>query len=340
MASTSPIYTVLGATGHIGSRVSSLLLSSGQRVRAVVRSKMSEKAKEIESKGAELWLVESKEGGGKTLNANLDALSAALTGADAAFIMIPPNLHAENPEEDAKQYVETLKRAVEVSKIEKLVLLSSIGAHMEVPVGGVQPLKFLEDAFKPLERVQKTFVRVSYFYLNVLPNLEPSILSLGFFPYTFSPDSLIPLVSQDDISDQVVTELQLLTSNTHFHDLNKTLPPQASDQANAHTPQIQAPYSSNKFVELSGPEDLTFEQVSSFISDILHQPIVYLPIPFEKQDKIWQTQGCSRQGALDFVNMYSSFSSYTVSWQHPQSLIRGKRLFKDYLASVIVPNKE
>lgn len=332
MSSTSPIFTVLGATGHIGSRVSSLLLSSGARVRAVVRSTSSEKAKTLESQGAELCLVTSKEERGKTLNANVSELSAALTGADAAFIMIPPNLHAENPEEDAKQYVEILKSAVEDSKITKLVLLSAIGAHMQVPIGGVQPLKALEDAFKPLETVQKTFVRVGYFYLNVLPNLAPSILSLGFFPYTFSPESRIPLVSQDDIADQVVEELQRLISRN-----DNSLAPQAPHHASNDQSGFTQPKDSgsNKFVELSGPEDLTFEQVTSFIADILHQPMVYLHIPFEKQDKVWQTQGCSPQGALDFVDMYSSFSSYAVTWQHPDSLVRGKRHFKDYLADVL-----
>lgn len=323
MSSTAGVFTVLGATGNIGSRVTSLLLSSGHRVRAVVRSKTSKPAQELEKQGAELWLVESKEEEGKTLTTDAIALSDALSGATAAFIMIPPNLHAENPENDAKQYVSTLRSAVEASKIERLVLLSAIGAHLEPAIGGCQPLRELELAFKPLKGVHKTFVRVSYFYLNVAPNLPP-VRDLGFFPYTFSPESPIPLVSQDDIADQVALELQSLATTY------ATPSSASSDTSSGNTA------SSNKIVELTGPEDLTFEYISTTIlADLTQKPIVYLHIPFDKQEKVWQSQGCSAQGALDFVDMYSAFSDGRASWENPSTLVRGKRLFKDYLKQAL-----
>ena len=317
--SCSKTFTVLGATGNIGSRLISLLLASNHHVRAVVRSKTSKAALEMANKGAELWLVESEAEKGQTLSIDVEALSLALRGADAAFLMIPPNVEAEDPEKDAEQFIKSLRRAVEASQIPRVLLLSSIAAHVSPAIGGVNPLRAFELLFADLTTVQKTYLRVSYFFLNILPNL--CALDLGILPYTFSPDAPIPLVSQDDIAEQALHELEEIVK------IEKTSLAVPSTAASG--------YNNPKIVELAGPSDLSFNQVASIISELVKRPIIYLPIPFHQQEQVWISQGLSRRGALDFVDMYASFSNGKATWEHPETLIRGLHHIKDYLAQIL-----
>jgi len=75
------MYTVLGATGHIGSVITKVLLEKGEKVRVVGRQ--GGKLQQFVSKGAESLVAD-------VLDA--EALRRALDGTRAAFLMIPPGI--------------------------------------------------------------------------------------------------------------------------------------------------------------------------------------------------------------------------------------------------------
>ena len=306
---SSKIFTILGSTGNIGYELSRVLRASGHTVRAVVRSKDSTKAQQLEKLGAELWLVVPKEEAGKTLTTDVPALTAALTGADGAFIMVPPNLHAENPQNDAKQFIASVRSAVEASKIAHVVLLSSMGAQVQPLIGGLQTLNELEAGFETLTTVRKTILRPSYFYWNVLGNLS-TISTNGYFAHYITPDIKVSVVDTDDIAEQAALELESPPTETN-----------------------------SKLVELEGPEQLTFEQITDIIGEIVERPIVYIHLPSEKQERIWLSIGCSPQGAIDMKGLYDAISTSRTVWEHPEKVVRRNRTFKEYLTNILKEKK-
>ncbi|MGH9391827.1 MAG: SDR family oxidoreductase, partial [Vicinamibacteria bacterium] len=75
--------TVMGASGHVGRRIAEILLDSGEKVRALARSK--EKLAPLEKKGAEAQT-------GDVTDARF--LASAFRGAEGVFSLLPPDSHS------------------------------------------------------------------------------------------------------------------------------------------------------------------------------------------------------------------------------------------------------
>ncbi len=75
------MYTILGATGNIGSVITRILLERGEKVRAVGRN--AAKLHTLSQRGAETFI-------GNVVDT--ETMANALTGARAAFLMVPPDL--------------------------------------------------------------------------------------------------------------------------------------------------------------------------------------------------------------------------------------------------------
>ncbi|MGB9233342.1 MAG: NAD(P)H-binding protein, partial [Terriglobales bacterium] len=79
------MYVVLGASGHTGHVVAKNLLSAGQKTRVVGRS--ADRLQNLAAKGAEISVADATDA---------PALTKAFRGADAAYVLIPPNITAGN----------------------------------------------------------------------------------------------------------------------------------------------------------------------------------------------------------------------------------------------------
>lgn len=80
------MYTIIGATGHVGGIVAETLLQKGIQVRVVLRH----------NKHAELW----KEKGAEVALADLfdpDSLTEAFNESKAVFLMTPPGFDLDDP---------------------------------------------------------------------------------------------------------------------------------------------------------------------------------------------------------------------------------------------------
>ncbi|MEA2739302.1 MAG: hypothetical protein QOH05_2609, partial [Acetobacteraceae bacterium] len=74
------MYAITGITGQVGGAVARSLLEVGQPVRAVVRD--AAKAEAWKARGCDIALADI---------ADEAALTEALRGVEAAFLLIPPN---------------------------------------------------------------------------------------------------------------------------------------------------------------------------------------------------------------------------------------------------------
>lgn len=189
------IFVVAGATGHVGSVVARELLAAGHEVRAIVRN--AEKAEGLASQGAELRIGELGDAA---------FLTAALRGADGAFLLQPPP-PLDSPDVRAYQDRVTHAEAAAVAEsgIRHVVMLSSWGAEKAAGTGPIVGLHFLEEALKKTRAIT-TILRAGSFTENLL-NMLPAARHQGVLPSFFPPEYRLPSIAARDIAAVAVRSL-------------------------------------------------------------------------------------------------------------------------------------
>src|SRR5947209_20520254 len=110
------IVTVLGATGKTGGTVTERLLAAGVKVKAVARS--ADKLAALQKKGAQPVSADL---------ADAAALTEALRGSDAAYLMIPSDYTKPDLLGQYARAGEAIARAVKDSGLRRAVFLSRLG---------------------------------------------------------------------------------------------------------------------------------------------------------------------------------------------------------------------
>ena len=193
------MYIVSGATGQTGSVVARTLLEKDLPVRVIVRSE--EKGKAWKNLGAEVAVADVQD---------TDALTQALTGGKVLYLMNPPNYQSEDMFVETEKVIRAFQTAIKNSQLKKLVVLSSVGAHLPSGTGVVGTHHLLEQAFKDLE-IPTTFVRPPSFMENWSSTLE-TVKNEGVLPSFFQPlDKKVPQVSVEDVG-RAAAEAMLETS--------------------------------------------------------------------------------------------------------------------------------
>src|SRR5246127_3215240 len=113
------MYVVLGATGHSGSIIANTLLLKGERVRVVGRE--ASRLERFVRKGAEAFTANVSDA---------TTLTKALSGARAAYLMVPPNMASPDYRADQERESDSIAKAVKDSGLRYAVFLSSFGAHV------------------------------------------------------------------------------------------------------------------------------------------------------------------------------------------------------------------
>ena len=140
------MYIVSGATGQTGSVVARTLLEKGLPVRVIVRSE--EKGKPWKDLRAEVAIADVRDA---------DALTKAFEGGKVLYLMNPPNEQSEDMFVETEKIIKAFQTAIENSSPEKLVALSSVGAHLPSGTGPIITNRMLEQAFGDSD-IPTTFV--------------------------------------------------------------------------------------------------------------------------------------------------------------------------------------
>ena len=177
------MYVVIGASGHTGSTVAEKLLSQGEQVRVVGRDPA--KLESFKQRGAEVFVGEVTDAG---------AMAKAFAGADAAYVMIPPNPGAPNVPAFQQQVMESLASAVDKNHVEQVVALSSVGADKADKTGPVVGLHNLERRFESISGLNVVFLRAGYFMENILPQVSV-IQAFGSMAGPVRADLPLPMIA-------------------------------------------------------------------------------------------------------------------------------------------------
>lgn len=181
------MYVILGATGHTGSVVADTLLAKGQEVRVVGRD--ANRLIRFAKKGAERIVADATDAG---------SLEEALSGAQAVYALIPPNMSAPDVLAYEQQVGDAIADAIEKSGVTHAVVLSSYGAEKPDKTGPVVGLHHLETKLNAVPRLNALFLRAGYFMENTLPQVGV-IRNMGSMAGPVRADLPLPMIATRDI---------------------------------------------------------------------------------------------------------------------------------------------
>ena len=192
------MYVILGATGHTGSAAAKALLQQGQKVRAVGRD--AAKLATLEALGAETVAADMNDP---------EALGKILAGAGAAYLMVPPQVKADDFLAAADRISSAVTRAVKASGVSHVVLLSSIAAERSEKTGPILAVHAFEEKLKQVPALSALFLRPTLFMENFLMMI-PLIQSMGFLAGGVKGDRKMAMIAARDIGEYAAKALVAL----------------------------------------------------------------------------------------------------------------------------------
>lgn len=277
---------VLGATGQIGTRLVANLIKKGQPVRAVVRN--SEKARQLEKLGVEVKIADFL---------NKKELNKAFEGGKTVLLITPENPKSENQINLVRRMIRNFRNAVQVTGINRIIGLSTMGAQHKSGTGNLYTSYLLENAFTDC-LVEKKFVRPAYYYSNWIGYLD-LVRTQCLLPTFFPPEMKIPMVSPDDVAG-FLTEIMITEDNRE------------------------------EVREICGPKDYSTLDIARIFADVLQKDVSVLHIPQQEWVTILNQSGFSENGVKNLVQMISSVINGKARGENPQP-IRLQTGFDNYL---------
>lgn len=275
------MYVIAGVTGQTGAATADALLAAGKKVRVLVRT--AEAGKPWQERGAEVAVLDLKD---------VSALTAALRNAEGAFLLNPPSYTSDQPFADAAALGEKLAAAVNASGVKRVVVLSSIGAHLTAGTGIIRSARELELAMTAVT-VPTVRLRASYFVQNFAAVLG-AVHADGVLPSFLQPlDRKIPMQPVRDIGEAAAALLQ------------------------------EPLWQGQRTVELSGSVDWSPNDLAAELSRALDKPVQAVAVPREQWPDILASNGFSKAVVAAFVEMIEGVSSGLVQTEEGNETRRG-----------------
>ena len=190
------MYVIIGATGNTGSIVANKLLNQGKKVRVVGRN-----AEHLaQFKKAEPFV------GDVTDKA---AMAKAFQGAEAAYLMMPPNVTVPDYKTYQQQIIESLASAIEKNGVKFAVVLSSVGADKPDKSGPILGLHHLEERLNKISGLNVLYLRPAYFMENTLGQAD-AIKQMGYAAGPLRPELKFPTIATRDIGEFAADALSRL----------------------------------------------------------------------------------------------------------------------------------
>ena len=263
------MFAVMGITGNVGGKVAETLLRHGKKVRGIVRN---------ESK-AEAW----KEKGVELITADYDDnLSAAFTGVEGVFVMIPPNLLPDPGFPDSVARIAAIRKAILAAKPPRAVFLSSIGSEKTSRLGLITTTHILEQELSHTG-VPSAFLRAGSFMENIIHSIPAARATGNYFSFYQPLDHPFPLIATADIG-RIGGEILLQT------------------------------WEGNRYLELSGPAYYSSNDVASALEKAIGRPIASVAVPREAWVGTMAEHGMPADRSGAYIEMLDNFNSRWIDF--------------------------
>jgi len=267
---------VMGATGHVGTALTELLLSKGHEVRALGRD--AKKLSALVAKGAKSRAGEFKDP---------SALAEAFTGADAAFLMIPPSYGESDFGAYQDRATDAMVKAIQKSGLKKVVSLSSLGAQHPKGTGPIAGLHRMEKRLSQSGGPDLVHLRPAYFMENHLFSI-PTIKSMSINGSPVKGDLAFPQIATKDIAAKAAEVLD------------------------------RADFRGSSVIEFAGPRDLTPVESTAILGRAIGKPdLQYVQFPYADAEKAFAGMGMPPSTASLMVEMYRGMNEGLVRPENP-----------------------
>jgi uncharacterized protein YbjT (DUF2867 family) len=258
------MYVVAGASGNTGKIVALELLSHGKKVKVIGRN--AGHLKPLVEKGAEPLIGDLTDG---------DFVKKAFSGAEAVYILIPPNPKSTDFRAYQNRISDNYAEAIKACGVKYAVLLSSIGAHLRHGAGVIDGLGYLEEKLATLKDVNVLNLRPSYFMENMFTQID-LIKKAGIAGSAVKGDIRFPMVSLADIAAVAAKRLLELT------------------------------FKGNTVEYILGPEDISFNEATSIIGKEIGKPdLKYVQFSYDDSRKAMVGSGYLSENMADLYNQMS-----------------------------------
>jgi len=224
------MYAITGATGNTGSVIATKLLAGGKQVRVIGRD--ARRLEDFVRKGAEAFVGDVTDAA---------ALTAAFTGVEAVYAMIPPNPGAPDISAYQERVSDAMVAAITKAGVDHVALLSSVGADKPQKTGPVVGLHNFEEKLGSIAGLNALYVRAGYFMQNTLAQIGV-IQNFGLLGGPLHADLAVAMIAAKDIGEWTADELLRLT------------------------------FSGKQSRELLGQRDLTYKEAASVIGQAIGRP--------------------------------------------------------------------
>lgn len=196
-------YIITGGAGNVSKPLAEKLIAAGNNVTVIGRNE--EHLKPLVEKGAKAAIGTIED---------VEFLKQTFTGADAIYLMIPPQYAASDLtayQQQAARYAEAIK----ATNVKYLVTLSSVGAHAPEGVGPVTGLYLAEQELNKLTDVNILHLRPGFFYVNFYGSLS-MIKNMNIIGGNYGDaNSKMILSHPNDIAEAAAQELLNLSFKGH-----------------------------------------------------------------------------------------------------------------------------
>jgi len=197
------------------------------------------------------------------------ALTAALAGAEGAYLLVPPNPTAPDFRAYQAGLVDAIVAAIAAAKPGHVVFLSSVGAHLPAGTGPILAMHHAEPRLAAVAP-NLTLVRAGFFMENWGGSL--GALAQGIFPSFYALDRAIDHVATEDIG-RVAAEALLGGPR------------------------------GRRVVELAGPRAETPVEVAATLSRLVGKDVPAVPAPIEALVPTFTSFGLSPSVAAGYEEM-------------------------------------
>ena len=256
------MYVVTGATGNTGRVIAEALLAKGKKVRAIGRN--AEHLQSLVGKGAEAFVGSVSDD---------SAVVRAFQGAEAVYVLIPPNYAVENFRAYQNEVAKVYASAIRQAGIPYVINLSSVGAHLSQGAGPISGLYDVEQQLNQLQGVNVVHLRPGYFMENFFFSLD-LIRNQNINGSPLRGDLPIPMIATRDIAEVAA---QLL---------------------------LNLDFSSHSTRELLGQRDVSMQEATRIIGKAIGKDeLAYVQFPYEQAEQAMVAMGFSRDVARSLNEM-------------------------------------
>lgn len=241
------MFAITGITGKVGGAAARTLLATGREVRAVARDPV--RALTWKERGCEIVAADMSDP---------TALTAAFTGMEGVFILLPPVFDPTPGFPESVAVVEAVRAALLAARPAKVVCLSTIGAQA-TQANLLSQLKLMEQALSDMP-MPVTFLRPGWFMENAAWDVALAREAGAIRSFLQPLERAIPMVATADVG-RVVAEL------------------------------LMQNWAGTRIVELEGPRRVSPNDIAATFARVLNRPVKAEAVPRETWEGLFRSQG-------------------------------------------------